>query len=246
MGSSFANLHVRDRAAEDIVPALLKVRLIPAFLTSARDGWTSVYPQPLEEAEPQASREAAEARLSHVLRTAVLCVTVHDSDVFLYHLWEDGKCIDRYDSEPGIWKGWSEPPSGGDPRVLLRFCRPGTRIGALDRILRHRTVGRLKAVFAEELAAALARCLGLPSKRAVLGHTCLEQGESQGMPTFHIDAEGKIISLHPQRRGSKSRPMSKVEVRAVLRDEHLIARFALEAGMTRERARETLEDLLDR
>ncbi len=80
-------------------------------------------------------------RLSRTFQCGVFACLVHDSDVFYYVLYEDGKQADEYDSSPGYFNGKSLPPQGGAPGVLVRYCRPGTTEDQLQVLLSGRPPG---------------------------------------------------------------------------------------------------------
>jgi hypothetical protein len=134
MGTFLTNLHVRGEDQDAVEMALADADGLPAFVSDARGGWISVYPEPTESQDLAVIDDVASG-LSKALATTVIAFVVHDSDVFFYQLCERGVVRDRYDSAPGYFDGEDRPPEGGDPAALLPLCLPGTTEAQLRRVL---------------------------------------------------------------------------------------------------------------
>lgn len=132
MGSFITNLHVRDADRNAVIEALRSLGLVPAYLRgSPQSTWISIFPEAGDQddtALPEMSRA-----LSKALKCTVIAFIVHDSDILLYWLCNDGKELDRYNSAPSYFIGQETPPEGGNPETLLAYCQPGT---STDRLLR--------------------------------------------------------------------------------------------------------------
>jgi hypothetical protein len=155
MGTFITNLHVRERNADNVVQAVQSLGATPAFTTESGPMWISVYPKPTESQERHLLAGIG-SRLSSTLHRPVLAFLVHDSDVFLYWLFDDGQELDHYDSAPGYFEGSQLEPAGGDVHVLLRYCVQGTSAEQLKQILYEKKVKpkQLPGNMAESLQSA--------------------------------------------------------------------------------------------
>jgi hypothetical protein len=134
MGSFITNLHVRGAEQQPVIEALTSLWLFPVYVGSTSgNAWTSIYP----EAVDQNANELTETAryLSGLLHQPVIAFLVHDSEVFLYWLFDDGKQLDRYDSAPAQFAGRNLKPAGGNALILQRYCRSGTSTEQLRRLL---------------------------------------------------------------------------------------------------------------
>lgn len=137
MGASFTNFHVRADDRDAAIAGLRLAAALPAFVSKPAAGWISVYPFATEDKGPERVEGMAQM-VSASLRTAVMSILVREGDVFFYALCEDGKILDRYSSRPAS----PEPPQGGAPETLLRFCKPGVALPQVVAALHLRQVGR--------------------------------------------------------------------------------------------------------
>jgi hypothetical protein len=90
MGSFITNLHVRGAEPQPVIAALQSLWIFPVYLGhTPGNAWISIYP----EAVDQNANELSEIAnyLSGILHQPVMAFLVHDSDVFLYWLFDDGK-----------------------------------------------------------------------------------------------------------------------------------------------------------
>ena len=115
-------MHVRATDRDAVDKALIPLLSKPAFTTSPSGGWVSVFP---EEAEEQDGSLGDIAQvLSKVLKTTVLAILDHDSDVFLYWLYKNGDMQDEYNSRPQYFETGddydedADEPTGGDVKLL--------------------------------------------------------------------------------------------------------------------------------
>jgi hypothetical protein len=93
---------------------------------------------------------------------------VHDSDIACYWLFDNGQLVDAFNSDPGYFDGDADgppSPSGGQPDILSRYCRPGVRRDELAAILAEETVRA--TTFAEDLIGRLARAMGIDRNLAL-------------------------------------------------------------------------------
>jgi hypothetical protein len=102
-------------------------------------------------------------------------VLVHDSDIFWYQLFEDGKLSDQYNSAPDYWSDESESsdPEGGDAARLCAAFRCG-ELAAVENILRTSEETYLDAM---DRHADLARALNLPDYAVGYGFQDVLRGD---------------------------------------------------------------------
>jgi hypothetical protein len=132
MGTFVTNLHVHDAAPQAVIEALRSLAVVPAYVRgSVEKTWTSIFPAAADQDEGVLSEIAC--GLSSTLNRPVIAFLVHDSDVFLYWLYNNGKELDRYNSAPGFFSGKKTPPEGGNTQMLTVCCPRGL---STDRLLR--------------------------------------------------------------------------------------------------------------
>jgi hypothetical protein len=134
MGTFVSNLHVRNADRNAVIEALRSLSVVPAFVRgSPEDTWISIFPEAADHDQVALSEMAS--NLSKALNRPVIAFLVHDSDVFLYWLYNGGKELDRYNSAPGYFTGEETPPEGGNPDTLGVCCAPGLSTDLLMRLL---------------------------------------------------------------------------------------------------------------
>src|SRR5690349_10224754 len=140
MGTFVTNLHVRDADRHAVIEALRSLDAIPAFVrVSPEDTWTSIFPEAVDQ--DQAALSEMASNLSKALNRPVIAFLVHDSDIFLYWLYDGGKELDRYNSAPGYFTGEETPPEGGNPDTLAVYGTPRLSTDRLLRLLHPERIG---------------------------------------------------------------------------------------------------------
>src|SRR5580700_7770007 len=107
MGAFFANYHVRKADAAACAKALTTLISSRALVTDSKNGWTTVYDERSDSQNIEILRGLAKG-LSSKLKTAVTAMMVHDSDLFVYLIYEHGELIDQFDSKPDYFGPVSE------------------------------------------------------------------------------------------------------------------------------------------
>lgn len=134
MGSFITNLHIRGAEQQPVIEALKSLWIFPVYVgNTPGNAWISIYPEAVDQNAKELSGIAG--YLSGILHQPVIAFLVHDSDVLLYWLFDDGRTLDLYDSAPGQFAGRKPKPTGGNARILQRYCRTGTSIEQLRRLL---------------------------------------------------------------------------------------------------------------
>ncbi len=176
MGAFFTNLQVRKSSQQAVCEAFQKMNQGRAYVSPDAANWVTVYSEVTEDQNDETLREIAGA-LSRTLKTDVLAILVHDSDIAMYWLFRNGDLIDQFNSAPNYFEGAgdSDEAEGGDPDALLPLCVPGTTRAQLEQIL-HPSDGF--PLMAEEIVDELAKLLGIDDARSNLGFNYFE-GEGE-------------------------------------------------------------------
>jgi hypothetical protein len=138
VGLFYTSTLVHTVDIEGIVRYLRKAGRV-AFVSPPAAGCTVVYDRECE-GQDEAVIRALAAGLSASLGVPAFAALLHDDDVFMYWLFRDGVCMDRYDSTPGYFGTEATelfPPEGGDAPLLCQsFSVPcGEVVTLVERIL---------------------------------------------------------------------------------------------------------------
>lgn len=165
MGSFINNCHVFTNSPESAGDALTSTITANAYITVSGKNWVSVFPD-----ENDSVPDIAQA-LSAALSTCAIAIMVHDSDVLLYWLYEDGVLTDEYNSKPDYFEGAPgedgediEPVdenerlrAGGTPEILSKYSTQGVPPNTFRDILQ----GAESDVFVESSLTKLGEALGI-------------------------------------------------------------------------------------
>jgi hypothetical protein len=181
MGLFCVNFHFRttdDRALSEALGrrGISRYRVVPA-----QSGWTSLYEEQASEQDDRRIRDLA-GGLSKDLHVPAVAFMVHDSDIACYWLFDNGRLLDEYNSDPGYFDTDTDgppSPSGGRTDVLLRYCQPGVRQDELAALLSQETVRA--TTFAEDVIGRLARALGIDRRLAIADYRNVAGGGPGGM-----------------------------------------------------------------
>ena len=164
MGSFLASAHLktdnRDKVVERLTRRMAKRGLHPCddpaqaertLIVHVGGGWTSIY----DNQEDQEELGKSLLKLTRKLDVVGFSVLVHDSDVLMLELVQNGKSVDQFDSWPGYFSGKAPKVK---PKSHVRAwlgCFPGQE-DALDEVFRN------KAVFADAALSPLSTATGVP------------------------------------------------------------------------------------
>jgi len=163
MGLFCANFHLRTADEKALSAALAKRKISQFRILPAKNGWVSLYEERASEQDDQRIRDLASG-LTKDLCVPAIAFMCHDSDIACYWLYDGGKLLDEYNSCPDYFdedtagEGGS---SGGQPDVLVRYCKAGVQQSELAKILGGENV------FAEVVIEQLADKLGIDPGRAL-------------------------------------------------------------------------------
>jgi ankyrin repeat protein len=173
MGVSFTNYQVRTRSVSRCAQAIEEIATSRALVTDQKNGWVTIYDEASDAQDIREIRSVAKC-LSAKTSSSVLALLVHDSDVFLYLLYDHGRLVDQFDSHPGYFgavsaaqrKKWS-----GHFARLAKLAPRATTAAIREALTAPRA-------FAEERASQFARLMGIERSRAVLGFRHAKQSEN--------------------------------------------------------------------
>jgi ankyrin repeat protein len=171
MGSFFTNYHVRNANAAACAKALTTLISSRALVTDAKNGWTTVYDERSESQNIEVLRELAKG-LSSKLKTAVIAMMVHDSDIFVYLIYEKGKLIDQFDSKPDYFGPVSEAQKKewrGDFAKVIPYAKKKASIQDFKR------AAEKEIVFEEDRAGEFSQLLGIEQSHARTGFKYVQE-----------------------------------------------------------------------
>jgi len=172
MGASFANYHVRKIDAKNCARALTTLIGSRALVTDSKNGWTTIYDEQSDSQDIEVLRRLAKG-LSSKLKTAVIVMMVHDGDVFMYLLFDNGEVVDQFDSKPDYFGPVSDAKRkewAGNFSRLLRYAKKGTALADL----KHASDKKLK-FDEDERASEFAKLLGIDPARARTGFKYVQE-----------------------------------------------------------------------
>src|SRR5690349_3985810 len=171
MGAFFTNCNVRATDTSKCASVLKSSISLRALMTDSKNGWITAYDEESESQDIEILRRLA-IKLSKELKTVAIGILVHDSDIFQYLIYENGKLIDQFDSKPDYFgpvgdeqkKEWR-----GNFGKLLPYAAKGTATSDFKR------VAAKEYVVEEERAGEFAKLLGMDHSRATTGFKYLQE-----------------------------------------------------------------------
>ncbi len=179
MTSSYSNIQVLSRDGEAVRRAVEKRGMGTCKILGRPDsGWTAVYAFMTEGDYPHL-RDCAQ-QLSEELNATALGLMVENGELFRYALYDCGKLLDEYCSNPG-YPFEKKAATGGSATVFLKYCVQGTTKSAIRQILHPaNTAGSEEFGEAErktagdKMALNLAPLLGIPRSQMCTGYNYLK------------------------------------------------------------------------
>jgi ankyrin repeat protein len=165
MGASFANCHVRTSEKTTCTSALKSAIRSRAMLTEPKNGWVTVYDETSESQDVNELRRIGKT-ISSKLKTTVFCFMVHDSDVFLFLLFDKGKLVDQFDSRPDYFGPATENQRrqwAGNAERLAGFAKDGVTVRHITKVLAR------NQVVEEDRVAEFAALMDIDKQRALIG-----------------------------------------------------------------------------
>src|SRR6476646_3772809 len=123
MGNFYTNFTLKNPDADDIADTLRQASRA-AFVSPEQRGYVVVYEAEADNQDVSAIEEVG-VMLSKQQKCPVLAVLNHDDDVLCYWLFDCGKLIDEYNSNPDYFGSASGGDRGGDVELLCgTFDKP--------------------------------------------------------------------------------------------------------------------------
>ncbi len=165
MGAHACGIHVRGESQDSVVAALSRLVREAALVSRPAKGWVSVYDSSSEMALAEASRVAA--GLSQALGRVTIHLHLFDGDIVNYVLFDNGRPMDAFDSNPGYFGSTSKTEmraTKGNPSLLTKYCVQGVSPQRLSLLFSR---GRARQPAGEEeRLRELALALGIAPTRA--------------------------------------------------------------------------------
>ena len=170
------NFYVNHTVCGHEVPAVIQqLSGSEAYVSLEKNGCFVVYDQKSEiEGDPAIEKLGIE--LSQRSGARVLSVMIADDDIMMYWLFQEGKVVDTYNSNPGYGEiaDPPRPPEGGDSSKLCSaFAYKNAE--QVERVLR--TSAGSGYVFEFERHKALTVLLGLSPEAVAVGFSYIQNGD---------------------------------------------------------------------
>jgi hypothetical protein len=208
MGAFFTNLHIQAGSRERVVEALKSKPLHPVYVSACENEWVSVYPDQNDD-QDEVEIQSVANDLSQELVKPVIVFTVHDSDIFCYWLYANGKIRDSYNSNPKYFNEISEVSKNeviGKPEQLLPYCRWGTTEDEIAKTLRG------KVVFEENRVVKLATLLGIRAEFATLNFSDISESELERQGRFTLIREAGSRGASAKQKAFDAVKSGQIEV----------------------------------
>ncbi len=174
MGNFYTNYTLRTTNQKAVGTALSGRK---AAVTPERNGCVVVFDEESDKQDEKCISELA-AKLSREIHCPVLAILNHDDDILWYHLYEDGRLTDQYNSSPNYFEESEEPsaPTGGNAqRLCVAFG--ATDVASVERTLRKSAFEEGGYVFAFQRHVDLVHLLGIPEFAVGTSYANFESGE---------------------------------------------------------------------
>jgi hypothetical protein len=181
MGAFLTNYHIRGKSAAEVSKAVTGLVQSRAYVSPEKSGWVTVYDFDSDRQEETIITNLA-AGLSKALNTSVLAFLVHDSDIAVYWLYQNGALADEFNSAPDYFKEVSETEKlrvRGDADELLPLCVAGTTLEQVEEVI-HPADGF--PTFAESILEDFAKLLGIDEARLSGGFRYFEEEGEEMLP----------------------------------------------------------------
>jgi WD40 repeat protein len=177
MGAHYRSLQFKSENREAVAASaesLIKEHDGRMLVGPCINGWIGLYP------DDAASSETLAAKISESLKVYALDLSVHDSDIFFYNFYLNGRLIDEYSSSPDYFEKVSSTEHErlkGKPEVFRELLGSNDKLAELQGLLAaNRKDG---FTFEEARLEKLASLLGIKNTSA--SYDYLTNGEWDGI-----------------------------------------------------------------
>lgn len=182
MGAFYGSIHIRTEDHDSVIEAvekLVKKQNTRFWVGPELNGWVGIYP------EMSGQNDKIPKALTRLLQLDILYVGVHDSDVFFYSVFSQGKLIDQYNSNPDYFSTASANTRRrfrGQPAKWKHLLPDEKHLNEVELLLTSE-----RPVFAEESLRTFARLLNLANTDSSYEYLLEEHDHVMGWNQFsHI------------------------------------------------------------
>lgn len=175
MGNFYTNFTLYKTEPKRIVKSLRGMER-EAYVSKPQGDCLFVYDKVCDDQDVEEIKQVGQ-RLSRDLNVPVFAIMNHDDDILCYWLFDQGKVLDEYNSNPGYFDGEEGSPRGGNADLLAQAFSALKRREAIESILQG---GEEEYDFAIDRHEALAQALGIPFDYACLGYGSIETEDFPG------------------------------------------------------------------
>lgn len=141
-----------------------------AYVSKPQGDYLFVYDKACDDQDEEEIKQVGQ-RLSRDLNVPVFAVLNHDDDILCYWLFDQGRVLDQYNSNPGYFDGEEGGPKGGNADLLAQAFSALKRRETIETILQG---NEDEYPFAIDRHEALAQALGIPFDYSCLGYNYIE------------------------------------------------------------------------
>lgn len=176
MGLFYTNVILYKAQQQQIAEFMNKRNRISFVSPTLRD-FTVVYEKETENQDIKVLKKLTKS-LSKKFKCKALASLVHDSDLYLYWLYDNARLLDSYNSLPGYFdtEGNKSKPEGGDAKKLCEAFDKQNAISEVRHIFDLVEKGNINEDWSEEylqgedIHEALVQVFGMPSFAASIGY----------------------------------------------------------------------------
>jgi hypothetical protein len=182
MGWFYTNVTLYKAQQQQVADFLARQKR-KAYVSPTVADFTVVYDKETEDQDTAVLKKLTES-LTKKLRCRGLASLVHDSDVYMYWLYDNGKLLDTYNSFPGYFDSEVDDAlaEGGD---VQKLCKAFEKQGASSESARTFALGEQgnlsvdieQYLQGEGIHSALVRALGMPPFAAYGGYNTIENND---------------------------------------------------------------------
>lgn len=173
---SYSNLQIKTSNAVAIRDALDICDIGSAKLLARSDSeWVSVYPFLTED--DFAYLKIVAEKISARLEVPVFGFLVPNAAEFKYVVYQNGRLLDEFHSLSAT-AGSKRTAKGGDPDLLLPFCKDGTKKQQLKMLLRPGQTSTPDQKAGDRMAQQFAELLGIPRVQICTGFNHLKWAQA--------------------------------------------------------------------
>jgi hypothetical protein len=182
MGLFYTNV-ILYKVQQQSVANFLSKQGRSAYVSPTLHDFTVVYDKETEDQDIKILKQLC-ASLTKKFECAAWASLIHDSDVYMYWLYHNGKLLDAYNSLPDYFDSEMDMPipEGGDAEKLCNAFGKISAISEIQKIFKLVEQGNLdedagEYLQGEDIHSELIKVLEMPSFGAFTGYYTIEDGD---------------------------------------------------------------------